>query len=286
MYGAVQKQVEFLSRQYGINIKYANLPWPVYKAEDITNSILNSITDSTTMLILDAITSISGLVIPYEKIIHQLKKSKVKVLIDAAHLPGQLDINLNTLKPDFLVGNFHKWTCAPIGCAFLYIGDHIKDEIAPAVPSWGQDINRNEAFYWQGTRDYTPWLVLPKVFEWCSDSWESRRKYNNSLAKYAHKYLVETLDVDPRVPLDGSCSAHMYSIVLPDTVLKKINNPEKLSEQLYRYARIEIPVMKIEEDWCIRISSQVYNKPSQYHRLGKVLQLISEGHSIIDAGKG
>ncbi|MGC8886331.1 MAG: aminotransferase class V-fold PLP-dependent enzyme [Verrucomicrobiia bacterium] len=285
-YNACKNIAEYAAKKSGAKVVVANIPFPLKSEAEIINSLLSGVNPKTRLVLLDHITSQTGLIFPIKKIVVELKKQGVPVLIDGAHAPGMIQLSLRDIGADFYAGNCHKWLCAPKGAGFLYVKKEWQAEIRPIAISHGANSQRTDRsrylieFGWTGTDDPTPYLCVPKVIEFfgnlISGGWEQIRKRNRALALAARKILCETLQLDPaQIPEEFIGS--MVSFLIWDASDKKPpKSPlymDRLQTYLWENHKIEVPVVPWENNHRIlRISAQLYNHLDQYRRLAEALK--------------
>ena len=250
-----------------------DLPVPVTSAQSLEKAVLESLTSKTKLLVIDHITSPTALVFPIGSIIAGCKKKGVEVLVDGAHAPGTLPLNIAALGATYYAANLHKWVCAPKGSALLWVAPHRQREIHPAVVSHYLDDGFAAEFAWQGTRDISSWLTVPAAIAFMADlGWEGVMHHNHALACWAHRMLVNAFGVEPISPLDGTLIGSMASVRLPPP-LNTLSQAQitQLQQRLYTEFGIEVPLMSWNGVNMLRISCQVYNRPDQYEKLAEII---------------
>ncbi len=282
-YNACRNALNEISYRTGANIRIARVPFPLRSADQVLAAVLATVTDKTKLVVLDHITSPTALIFPIERLVVEIEARGIPVLVDGAHAPGQVELNLAALRPAFYTGNLHKWVCAPKGCAFLYVREDWRDRIHPLVTSHGENRRRagrslfHDRFDWCGTLDPTPWLCAGDAIRWCDGllpgGAAALRAANHALVLAARTLLVQALGVEPPCPEEMLGS--MAAIPLrPDTrwrVGKERHDPQQ--EWLWKERQIEVPVMRWgspERRW-LRISAQAYNALPQYDYLASAL---------------
>jgi isopenicillin-N epimerase len=282
-YGACTRAAEFVAARAGAKAIVAHLPWPVQSDDEVVASILNAVTPRTRIALIDHITSPTGLVLPIGRIVSALHARNVEVLVDGAHAPGQVPLDLDGLGAAWYTGNCHKWLCAPKGCAFLYVREDKVHDCRPLVISHGAGMEHSSTprfrreFDWQGTHDPSPFLTLPHAIQFMGELSPNGiggvMSRNRELALSARRLLCETLDVPPPAPesMVGSLAAVPLGKAAPP-ILAEVLATDPLQDALYD-AGIEVPVVRFptQEDLLIRVSAQVYNTMSDYQHLGNLL---------------
>lgn len=226
-YGACRHAVARVAERTGARVVTARVPFPLARIDDASEAILAAVTPRTRFALLDHVTSPTAVVLPVERLVPRLADRGVRVMIDGAHAPGQLALDLRALERsgvDFYAANLHKWTCAPKGAAFLHVAERWRDVTVPAVVSHG-DVSRrpgrsplHDRFDWPGTSDPTAFLSAPASIEWLGglhpDGWPGLRRRNRNLARLGRDLLCDALGIDPPVPEEAL--AAMASVPLPD----------------------------------------------------------------------
>ncbi len=285
-YNACRNVLNAVARQMGAKIVVAEIPFPLQSAEEIVPAILKAVTPRTRLALLDHVTSNTAMIMPLRQIIQALEARGVETLVDGAHAPGMLPLNLRDLRPTYYTANLHKWVCAPKGAAFLYVRKDRQANIQPAVISHGNNRTRpgftpfQDRFDWCGTFDPTAWLCAPEAIRWMGEllpgGWRELRERNHRLIVKARKLLCGGFDVEPPCPeeLLGS----MATIPLPKRFQNRKASGKIDREQLALYDRfgIEVPLSRFgkpTQRW-LRVSAQIYNSPADYEFLADALETL------------
>ncbi|HCK65408.1 MAG TPA: aminotransferase [Anaerolineae bacterium] len=266
-YGALDRTWRFLSKEKGFT--YINQKVDLTSYDNFVKSFLGGITSNTKIIFLSHITSPTATIFPIKKIIQFAKTKNIVTIIDGAHAPGQIPLNLDLLGADFYAGNLHKWLCAPKGAGFLYARPEIQHLLKPLIVSWGYEsempskskfVDEHE---WQGTRDIAAFLTVPKAIAYQQEQdWVKVRSACHQLAVEAwygiHDVIKQTpLHTDPEIWF-----AQMTVSSLPV-------NTDVLSfkQKLYDEFRIEVPIIDWHGNKLIRTSVQGYNSKRDIDRL-------------------
>ena len=260
----------------------ALVPFPVADENEVIESILKLVSRRTRLVMLDHVTSDSALILPLTRLIPELKRRRVAVLIDGAHAPGMVDLNLPKLGADFYTGNLHKWVCAPKGAAFLWAHPDRQRFVQPPVISHGNNRQRpgfssfQDRFDWCGTFDPTAWMCVGETIQWMSKllpgGWPAIRRRNHQLVLEGRRLLIEQLGLEPPCPerMIGSMSTLPLPARFPNEKSGKID-----AEQLALYDRyqIEVPFSRIGpgQRRFFRISAHLHNRLSDYQRLAEAM---------------
>lgn len=259
-YGAMDRTWRFLAQRHGFSYITHHLSLPFTSDADWVDEFWQSVTPRTKVIYLSHITSPTALIFPIQRICQLARNSGILTVIDGAHTPGQLDLNLDDLGADFYTGNLHKWLCAPKGAAFLYARPDKQYLIQPLVVSWGYESENPgtsrfiDYMEWQGTRDISSFLAVPAAIEYQQQhNWELIRKSCHQMAVKTSSKMAELTGLQPLF-IDDHWFAQMASSPLPSEI-----DIALLKSYLYDNYRIEIPVMKWGNLNLIRYSFQAYN---------------------------
>ena len=266
VYPAVRNAMAALAARSGASVVEVRLPCPV--VDNAWLDDLDRALKGARVAVLDHVTSATGLVLPIQEMIALCKKHKVPVLVDGAHAPGLLPLELQGLGADWYTGNLHKWVCAPKGSAFLWAAPHVQSSLEPPAVGHAHGQHWQETFHTLGTRDYSNWLSIPAVL----DFWEGQggleraRAHNNNLASQAMTLLVDGLDVQLAGPPE--MRAAMGAFLLPERIAPATPQGSlDLNDRLWKKHRIEVPITPHEGRLWMRISAQIYNTLDDYRAL-------------------
>jgi len=278
VYGAVRQAMKYLAARAAGTYREIEVPLPLTSPAQVISMIESGLSDRTRLLMLDHVTSPTALVFPAKEIIALCRKRGIEIMVDGAHVPGMLHLDVESLAADYYTGNLHKWLSAPSGSAFLNVRPDRQTGIHPAVISHNLDFGLAEEFGWQGTMDITPWLCVEDALAYFAQFGHDRvMRHNHELATWAQAMLCERWEVEPLTPLDGSMIGSMATVRLPGEAPLKSKFPTSanLKEFLYANGRIELPIIDWDGHWHVRISSHMYNTPSQYELLAEtVLKIV------------
>ena len=160
-YGGIVSAIRYAADRAGATVTTVNVPYPAFDPAELVGRIRSALTPRTRLVITDHVVSETALIFPVRQIVEACHDRGVPVLVDGAHVPGALPLDLSAIGADFYVANLHKWAMAPRSCAFLAVLPAFQRSIHPAVISWGFDAGFTQEFDWVGTRDPTPWLCAP-----------------------------------------------------------------------------------------------------------------------------
>jgi isopenicillin-N epimerase len=194
----------------------------------------------------------------------------VTTLVDAAHAPGMLPVDLRALQPDYWVGNLHKWVCAPKGAAVLYAAPEVRAALLPLVTSYGYGEGFSAEFALSGTSDPTAWLAAPSSISLLGGiGWDRIRGYGQALVRYGQRVVCDAVGTEPIVP--DSMTAMMTLVPMPPGVADDRAAAESVAERLWAQHRIEVPVWSWQGRGLLRLCGHVYNRAADYDHLAEVL---------------
>ena len=284
-YNACRNALEFAAARNGARVVVAQVPFPLRHPDDVTTAILARVTRRTRFALIDHVTSQTGLVLPIERIVRELAARGVEVLVDGAHAPGMVPLNLRQLGAACYTGNCHKWLCAPKTAAFLHVRGDFQKLIRPLAISHGANSPRTDRspflieFGWTGTSDVTAALSVPEALKYLGEllpgGWAEIRRRNRQLALAARRVLCESLGIE--VPAPDSMIGALASLPLPATATStRPHSPlyaDPLQDRLRERWGIEVPIIPWPDPphRLVRISAQLYNSLPHYQRLGEAL---------------
>ena len=283
-YNACMNVLDFVAERSGARVVVAKIPFPIDDPAQVLAAIERAVTSRTRLALIDHVTSPTGLVLPIETIARALEGRGVRVLVDGAHAPGMLPLDLEELGASWYVANFHKWTCAPKGAGMLWARRDRQGDLHPAVISHGYNSQRArkrwlEEMDWTGTDDPTPWLCVPYALRFIEQllpgGWDAVRARNRSLVLEGRKILCEALGVE--APAPESMIGSLAALPLPDggggAPLSALY-ADPLQSALFDRHRIEVPVppWPAPPKRLIRVSAFLHNTREDYVRLAAALR--------------
>ena len=265
-YGAVTKTAQYVAKRSGASVRTVELPYPGVTPESVVTAIEAAITPRTRMLVVDHITSGSSLVLPIAEIAARCRARGVVTLIDGAHAPGTLPLDLPALGVNFYTGNLHKWAMAPRSSAILWAAPECQADLHPTVISWGYELGMSAEFDLTGTRDPSPWLAAPEGIAFMQElGLDAMRAWNHKLVYDSARMLSERWSV--QIPAPESMYASMVTIPLPERFGTTQDAAMKLKDALLYDEHIESQIHAFRGRVWLRLAAQVYNDASDFERL-------------------
>ena len=290
VYGACLNTLHQYAKLKKFKVVIADVPFPIKSKDDVMEALISKVSTSTKLLLIDHITSATGLIFPVEEIVKEFEGKGIEVLVDGAHAPGFLPLSLEQLGASYYVGNCHKWICAPKGAALLYVRpdkqskisplqfSHVYDKPIPKEAEWSAQ------FFWLGTDDYSAYLCVPAAIDYMKNlmgDWDILQQHNRDVCLKARKHLASSLESSLPAP-EEMIGALSNILIGPATNTNSahFNNIHPIQQKLFENYKIEVPVFQFNQanprDW-VRIAVQAYNTYEQYVYLGNALKEIGAG---------
>ena len=285
-YNACKNALNAVAELSGAKIIVAEIPFPIASKDQVIHNLLKHVTPRTKFVLIDHVVSQTSLIFPIKEIVEELTQRGIEVLVDGAHAPGMLPLQLKELGTCYYTGNFHKWTCSPKGAAFLYVPLELQHKIRPLVISHGANAILSDRsrflmeFDWTGTQDPSALLCIPESITFMSEVTKGGiaevMQANHDLAMQAQKVLCDVLSVASTAP--ETMLGSMATINLPKK-LAAINHVT-LHDLLYDSYGIEaLPMQSVNtQETTLRISAHLHNSIEQYQYLAEALLKIQ--HSL------
>jgi isopenicillin-N epimerase len=279
-YRAVRQTMVYVAELSGATVVDAAVPFPIADADEVTSAIARAITPRTAFAVIDHITSPTGVIFPIEQIIALFKERGIPVLIDGAHAPGQIELNLDTLGADYYIGNCHKWLFAPKGAALLWVDKKHQAKIHPTVISHYLGGGYQTEFAWTGTQDPSAFLSIPAGIEFHRKlAAVGSREYTRNMLLDARREITAALGVPLAAPEE--MLANMCTFLLPQDPDATDERVQRLHDVLFDEYRIEVPAMNANGKLYVRASSQVYNDRSDFDALKTALVKLTGAGKIV-----
>ncbi len=288
-YNATLNALRAAAERDGARVVMVRVPFPVSDPSQVVEAYLEAVTARTRLALVSHVTSPTALVLPIAALVRELDRRGVDTLVDGAHAPGMLPIDLDALQAAYWTGNGHKWLCAPKGSAVLHVRKDARKRIRPLVVSHGANDERTDrtrfrlGFDWMGTGDPTPYLSMPAAIRFVGglheDGWSGLMAANSTMAREGRDRICAALEV--AAPAPDTMLGAMAAIPLPDVAPTEAA-ARRLQATLVDEDRIEVPVLAFPvraaippgggpSQILVRISAQRYNRPEEYERLAERL---------------
>jgi isopenicillin-N epimerase len=276
-YGGVMRAAAFIARERGATLVTVALPFPAEDPAAVVAAIEGAITPRTRIALLDHVSSETALVLPLAEMAAACRAKGVPVLVDGAHAPGAIDVNIESLGVDWYAANLHKWAFAPRSCGVLWAAPERRSELHPGVISWGvTNDDWLQEFDWTGTRDPSPWLAAPAGLDFMHDvlGVQAMREHNHRLAWHSAQQLAERWGRAWTTP--ESMIGCMISVPLPGRFgPASVVTAQRLRDALFFTHRIEVPVIVRADSLWVRLSLQVYNDEDDIEQLARAVDALA-----------
>lgn len=285
-YQSLINELDRMSQRQGIKVVEAKIPFPIASPDVVVERFLEAITPRTRLVIISHITSASSLVLPVAPIIKECNARGIDVVLDGAHSPGQVHVDLGALQPAYFVGSGHKWLCGPKGIGFIYVRADKQPGFRPlALSSRANKVRPERALFlrdfdYAGTGDYSAFLSLPEsigvVGSLLPGGWSALFRHNHELIVKARAHVCNVLGIEPSCP--DSMLGTMASIAIPDAPESIANRPTKyddaLQDVLIDTHAMASPVWRLNcnQQRIVRLSAHAYNTIEQFERYAEALK--------------
>jgi isopenicillin-N epimerase len=272
-YGAMDRAWSFLSKKKGIRYIKQKVNLPIQSKESFIKNFVKGVSEKTKVIFLSQITSSTALVFPVQEVCDFARENNIITIIDGAHVPGQIKLDIKKMNPDFYSGACHKWMCSPKGVAFLYVNKKLQNTIEPLVISWGYEAEKPsksqflDYLQWQGTNDMSAYLTIPDTIDFLkTNNWNAVSDKCQSLNHWAKEEIIKELGVK-EVSSNAFTAKQMSSFFL-----KLSDDPVKDQLEFYRKYKIQVPFISWNNQTLFRISIQIYNTKQDIYKLIQALK--------------
>jgi isopenicillin-N epimerase len=268
-YGACENAWKFLSQKRGFQYLNQPITMPATTPDEMVEQLWQGVTDKTRLIFISHITSATAVTFPIAAICARAREAGILTLVDGAHAPGQIPLDMAEIGADFYTGNAHKWLCAPKGSAFLYARPEVQPLIEPLVVSWGWGETRPFSFgsdfldyqQWLGTIDPAAYLSVPAAIQFQAEhNWTAVRQQCHTLLRHALERINQLTGLEPMYRSDQFYQ-QMGLAALPPVELRQ------LKQRLLAEFNVEVPVYEWHGRAFIRLSLQGYNTPADVEAL-------------------
>lgn len=287
-YNACRNALERVAQRARARVVVAAVPFPIHSPQQIVDAVLAKVGPRTRLLLVDHVTSPTGIVQPVTELVAACAARGIDTLVDGAHAPGMLPLDLRALGAAYYTGNCHKWLCTPKGSALLFVRRDRQAQVQPLVTSHGRNSARADRsrfrleFDFTGTADYTPFLCIPAALRFLAGllpgGIPAVAAHNHALAVWARERLCAAVGTPPPAP--ATMLGSLAAVVLPTTDRPPLGplGLDPLQAALWDQHRIEVPVMR----WTtpplrlLRVAPQIYNSREQFEFLAAAVQAAPE----------
>jgi isopenicillin-N epimerase len=283
-YGAMDRTWNFYCKKSGAKYVRQKISLPIVSKEQMIEEFWKGYTSKTKVIFLNQISSATALIFPVKEICDRAKELGLIAIVDGAHVPGHIDLDISDLNPDYYTGTLHKWMLAPKGSSFLYVKSELQNDLEPLVVSWGyESVAPGESQFLdyhelQGTRDVSTFLCTPKVVEFLEQNhWAEKSKVCKQMVLDNYQRFCDLVNTNPLCPISSEFLGQMASFPI------NTKKPAELKEILYSKYKIQIPVMPLNGNYYLRYSINVYNSEADLDILYNALEEIIKTTDLIEA---
>ncbi|HLP14212.1 MAG TPA: aminotransferase class V-fold PLP-dependent enzyme [Flavobacteriales bacterium] len=274
-YGAIDRTWKYYTRKTGAKYFKSKITLPVKSKEQFIEDFWKGFTHKTKAVFISHITSSTGMILPVKEICEMAKAKGLITIVDGAHVPGHIPLNLNELKADIYTGACHKWMMTPKGSSFLYVKKELQEKFDPLLISWGYDSDNpshskfQDYHSWQGTRDMSPFLTIPTALKFMKDNnWTKVSAGCKKLVLDNYEEFCRVLGTEPLCPINKNHLGQMASAMI------KTDDPAGLQRKLFTRYKLDLPIMKHGDYTFIRFSIQAYNSQKDLDKLFDALKKV------------
>ena len=281
-YGALDRTWNFFCKKTGAKYIRQRISLPITSKEQILEEFWKGYNAKTKVIFINQISSVTALIFPVKEICDKAKTLGLITIVDGAHVPGHIDLNIEDLNPDFYTGTLHKWMLAPKGSSFLYVKKEFQDTLDPLVVSWGYESDTpSESLFldyneYQGTQDISAYLTATAAIKFLNDNnWNQVSANCKQLILNNYQSFCDLLGSKPICPISSEFLGQMCSIPI------RTSSPSELKELLFNKYHIEIPIMKLNDNIYMRISLNGYNSQTDLDHLRSALTDIKSSTNLL-----
>lgn len=275
IYNATRNTVKFVADPAGARVVVAEIGLPVANEDQIFNAVMGAVTPATRLIVIDHVASITAVVFPVARIAAAARERGIPVLVDGAHAPGMLDLDITGLGVDWYVGNCHKWLCAPKGAAFLWADPARQNGLHPTVISHDLDKGFTFEFDKIGTRDASAWLSVPTAIAVHQDLGGAQlRKRCHDVAVAEGRALATRWGT--QTGASDELFGTMATVRMPGSLPPDRAISEHLKTWLWTEKRAEIHIMPFAGAFWVRLSVAPYTTPEECRAVGPLIEAALE----------
>jgi isopenicillin-N epimerase len=282
-YGAMDRTWNFYCKKSGAKYVRQPITLPIISKEQIIEEFWQGVSAKTKIIFLNQISSTTALIFPVKEICEKARELGITTIIDGAHVPGHIELDIKALQPDYYTGTLHKWMLAPKGSSFLYVRKELQNQLDPLVVSWGyESLAPSESPFldlheYQGTNDNAAYLCTPAVIEFLHQhNWVQKSDAAKKMVLQNYPRFCALLNSNPIAPLSAEFFGQMASIPV------RTSKPQELKDLLFDKYKIQIPVMLLNNEVYLRYSINAYNSQADLDVLYAALADIIQTTTIIE----
>ncbi len=272
-YGAMDRAWNFYCKERGAHYVRQHIELPIRSKDDFIDSFFRGCTSRTKAIFISHITSSTALILPVEEICEEARRRGLITIVDGAHAPAHVALDLHGLPVDIYTGACHKWMMAPKGSSFLYVRKELQDRFAPLIISWGYESDHPsdsrflDYHQFNGTRDYSAFLCTPACIDFMREhQWDVVSSDCRALVHGQAERFASLLQTEPLAPVNEDWIGQMLSLPI------RTDQPEALQRELFDIHRIEVPLMRHQGRAFIRFSINAFNSVRDLDALFDALQ--------------
>jgi len=276
-YGAMDRTWDFYCREKGAKYVRQQIHLPLESRDQFIADFWKGYSEKTKAIFISQITSSTGLIFPVKEICAEAKKRGLLTIVDGAHVPAHIPLDLSELEADIYTGACHKWMMTPKGSSFLYVKKEFQSWMEPLVVSWGYnpgtptDSQFLDYHQFNGTRDFSAYLTIPAAIAYMKENnWWEVAASCRKLAQSNYQRFCDLLGSQPLAPITDEFIGQLCSIPV------KTSDPAALKAKLFNDYRIEIPVMPHDDKVYLRYSINAFNSQEDLDKLYDAMKALKE----------
>jgi len=282
-YGALDRTWNYYFKQKKATYVRQPISLPVVSKEAIIEQFWKGYSPRTKAIFISHITSSTAMRLPVEEICEMAKAKGLLTIVDGAHVPGHIPLDLSKLQADIYTGACHKWMMTPKGNTFLYVKKEFQDRFDPVIVSWGYESAAPshsrflDYHQMQGTRDFSAFLTTPAAIAFMKEhNWEQVAQRCRQLVQANYQRFCDLLGSAPLCPISDDFLGQMCSIPI------RTQHPQQLQRLLFEHYKIEVPVMVHGPHIFLRYSIQAFNDQADLDKLyGALDEILAEGKLLM-----
>lgn len=267
-YGAMDRTWNYYCGKQGAKFVRQSIRFPLESKEDFIEQFWKGFSPKTKVVFISQITSATALILPVKEICEEAKRRGLITIVDGAHVPGHIPLDLSEIEADFYTGACHKWMMTPKGSSFLFAKKEFQKNLEPLIISWGfesekpSDSQFLDYHQFNGTRDFSAYLTIPKAIEFMKEhKWTDIAAGCRELVINNAKRFCDLTGISPISKISDEFLGQLFSIPI------NTSSPEKLQRTLFEKYKIEIPVTRCNDKFFVRYSINAFNNQEDLDKL-------------------